>query len=73
MLFRKKPEYNEQSDNDDENPSKVLRLKFPFFKNNEYTQRDKDYYKELNDADFIDSDDELTEYDDGSFVCIARI
>lgn len=69
-MYRKKPEYDERSDSDDENPSKVLRLKFPFFKKNEYAQRDEDYYKELGDADFINSDDELMELDDSSFVCI---
>lgn len=72
-MYRKKPEYNERSDSDDENPSKVFRLKFPFFKKNEYAQRDENYYKELDDADFIDSDDELVEYDDSSFVCITHI
>lgn len=72
-MYRKRPEYDERSDNDDEKPSKALRLKFPFFKKNEFAQRDEDYYKELDDADFIDSDDDPMEYDDSSYVCINYI
>lgn len=64
FLFRKPTNYNEHSDSDnDENEPKKnrrgsLRIKFPFFQNAKYKEKDQEYYNALNDSDFF------SDYDD---------
>lgn len=70
--------YNEQSDNDEDcdgnNKRKKFRrgsllIKFPWFKNKENKEKDREFYSALNDSDFLTDDDE--ELDNFESVCIA--
>lgn len=72
--------YNEQSDSDDDGDSDgnnkrkkfrrgSLLIKFPWFKNNQNKEKDKEFYNALNDSDFLTDEDE--ELDNFESVCIT--
>lgn len=57
----RKTEYNEESDSDEGSTKRrrgLLLVRFPFGKRAEYDLKNEQYYKSLDDGDFIVSDDE---------------
>lgn len=73
-MCRKKTNYNEENDSDDNNEKpKEIKFKFPWHKNIEHQQKDVVYYSTLVDDDFIVDDEDVEYYFDDEPVCIIHL